>query len=101
MIIELNKKEYNIKYTLRGIFIFEQITGKSFSISNTMDEYLFFYSMLLANNKDTTLTFDEFIDILDEEPEKVKEFTDFLTATFKVNSQLSNKEEENEESGKN
>lgn len=68
--ITINGTEYNIKYTLRSLFIFEQITGKPFKIENLLDNYIFFYSMLLACNseKENIITWDEFIDALDADP---------------------------------
>ena len=51
--ITINGKNYNIKYSLRALFIFEQITNKSFEIKTLLDNYIFFYSMILASNKDS------------------------------------------------
>lgn len=65
--ITINDKQYQIKYTLRALFIFEQITGRAFSINTLLDNYLFFYSLLLACNDDV-LSWDEFIDALDKDP---------------------------------
>lgn len=67
MKITINEKQYKIKYTLRALFIFEQITGKPFNIGTLLDNYIFFYSIILANNDDA-LTWDEFIDALDNDP---------------------------------
>lgn len=65
--ITINGKEYKVKYTIRALFIFEQITGKAFSVKTLLDNYLFFYSMLLANNEDV-LGWEEFLDALDNDP---------------------------------
>lgn len=67
MKVTINNKEYKIKYTLRALFIFEQITGKSFNLETLLDNYIFFYSIIVANNDDV-LTWDEFIDALDNDP---------------------------------
>jgi len=76
--IKINGKDYNIKYTIRSLFIFEQITGKSFEIKTLLDNYVFFYSMLLACNTDDVLTWDEFIDALDEDPTILKQMNDVV-----------------------
>lgn len=65
--ITINGKEYKVKYTIRALFIFEQLTGKAFSVTTLLDNYLFFYSMLLANNEDV-LGWEEFLDALDNDP---------------------------------
>ena len=53
--IKINGTDYKFKYTIRSLFIFEQITGRPFKIETLMDNYLFYYSMLLANNPDNAL----------------------------------------------
>lgn len=69
--IKIKGKNYNIKYTIRALFIFEQITGKAFRIETLLDNYLFFYSMILANNQDKAdiLSWDDFLDALDNDPQ--------------------------------
>lgn len=67
MKITINGKDYKVKYTIRALFIFEQITGRTFEIKTILDNHLFFYSMILANNPDTPLDWDEFIDALDSD----------------------------------
>lgn len=73
--IKINGKDYNIKYTIRALFIFEQITKRPFSIKTLLDNYIFFYSMILANNKDNILEWDEFIDALDSDSSLLQELT--------------------------
>lgn len=82
--INIKGKDYNYKYSLRALFIFERITGRPFALNDTMDTFTFFYSMLLANNEDLSniLTFDEFIDECDEQPEIGNEMGDYLLAYF-------------------
>lgn len=71
----INNKEYTVKYTIRALFIFERITGKSFGINSLLDNYLFFYSMILANNPDNPLSWDEFIDALDNDKTLLKQLS--------------------------
>lgn len=68
--IKIKGKNYNLKYTIRALFIFEQITGKPFKIETLLDNYVFFYSIILANNmeKENIISWDEFIDELDKNP---------------------------------
>ena len=76
--IEINGKNYKLKYTIRSLFIWEQITGKSFKIENMLDNYIFFYSMILANNPDETLDWDTFLDALDADPTLFKKMSDII-----------------------
>jgi hypothetical protein len=66
--ITINGIEYKVKYTIRALFLFEQITGKAFAISTLLDNYLFFYCIILANNQDVSLEWDAFLNALDENP---------------------------------
>ncbi len=84
--------ELKLKYTNRSIMIFEAITGKAFNITSLTDQYLFFYSILLANNKDVfEITFDDFIDLLDDQPEAMVHFGEWLTCAIKMNNQFTEK----------
>ena len=71
-------QDYKLKYTLRALFIYEQVTGKIFKLETVTDEYLFFYRILAANNPDMQLTFDELIDAIDEDMNLMLEFQSFL-----------------------
>ena len=78
MDITIKDKTYKLKYTLRALFIYEQITGKVFEMKTITDEYLFFYCLLLANNPDTSLSFDELIDSMDEDMNLMLQYREFL-----------------------
>ena len=71
-------QDYKLKYTLRALFIYEQITGKAFELKTITDEYLFFYCILMANNPDSSLTFEELIEAVDEDMGIMVEFQNFL-----------------------
>lgn len=93
--IVINDIEYKYKYSIRALFIFEKIAGKIFSLNGLMDFYIFYYSMILANNPDAVLSFDEFIDACDENPEISIEFSSYLDAYFKQQEQFNSSKEDN------
>lgn len=76
--MKIKGQDYKLKYTLRALFIYEQITGKVFELKTVTDEYLFFYCILAANNPEMQLTFDELIDAIDENMGIMLEFQNFL-----------------------
>lgn len=78
MELTINGKQYKAKYTIRALFIFEQITGKPFDIKTLLDNYIFFYSIILANNPDNVLDWDEFLDALDNDKELLVQFTGII-----------------------
>lgn len=77
--IIINDKKYKIKYTIRALFVWEQITGKAFKIESLLDNYIFYYSMLIANNPDDVIDWDEFINLLDDNPNLLQEFGNILS----------------------
>ena len=84
--MRINNKDYKLKYTLRALFIYEQITGKVFSLQTITDEYLFFYCILLANNPDMDLTFDDLISAIDEDTNIIIEFQHFMKSELEKQS---------------
>jgi hypothetical protein len=58
--------------------VFEQITNKIFKIETITDEYIFMYCLIIASNRDIQLTFDEFINICDEDIELVHNISTFI-----------------------
>lgn len=80
----INGKEYAVKYTIRALFIFEQITGKPFKIETLLDNYIFFYSMLLASNRDNVLQWDDFLDALDADRTLFQKLNDIVAEQEKA-----------------
>lgn len=86
MEIQIKGTAYNIRYTIRAMFVFEQITGKVFRLENLTDYYLFYYSLLVANNPDLQMTFEDFINECDDEPALVIQLQDFLSKEMEKQS---------------
>ena len=82
MTITIKGNEYNVKYTIRSMFIFEKITKKQFKIDSLIDWYVLYYCIILANNTDTTLTLDEFIDACDDDTSIVTKMQSYLSKVF-------------------
>ena len=87
--ITLNGKDYILKYTLRAFFIFENITGAPFQPGKSLDEYILFYSFLLAGNKDSfTMDFEAFIELCETDLSIFDQFKEFISNEMKLRSQL-------------
>lgn len=94
MTITIKGNEYNVKYTIRSMFIFEKITKKQFKIESIMDWYILYYCIILANNMDTTLTFDEFIDACDDDTSIVTKMQSYLSKVFEQRAMFANDKDE-------
>lgn len=78
--INIGGKEYNLKMSFRNYILFEKMAEKSFTSYNSIsDMLLLFYCCLLAHNDSFSITFDEFIDIIDESPDALTEFCEFIS----------------------
>lgn len=91
--IKINGKEYKVKYTLRALFIFEQITGKPFEMKTLLDNYVFFYSLILANNENI-LEWNEFIDALDNDPSIFTQINELVNNSTKLEELIDGKEDD-------
>ena len=76
--ILINGKEYPIKYGIRSMLIQEQITQKPFSLDNMNEQLVFLYSCLLAADNELTMSYEEFLDAIDEDMSIIIRFGQYL-----------------------
>lgn len=94
MKITINNHEVELKKSFRSYVIYESITDKIFAPKTMSDIITYFYSVVLSSDKDTNLTFDEFIDWLDENENALNDFEQWLTKINEVDSQFQSKKKE-------
>jgi hypothetical protein len=85
--IAFGNKEYKVGPSSRGIILVEEAFGCG--IDEVKETYgnickVFYYLLKACNQESFTLTFEEFLDLIDEHNEALQEFNDFLV---KVNSE--------------
>jgi len=79
--IKINKEGFILKQSFRALLEFETRTGKSAfaSSSNVTDSVMFFYCMLVASNPERfTMSHEEFLNQLDEDPSLFVKFNDYV-----------------------
>ena len=86
--ILINGKEYKIKYGIRSMLIQEQITQKPFSLDNMNEQLVFLYSCLLAADNELTMTYEEFLDAVDEDMSIIIRFGQYLAEQQKKESNI-------------
>lgn len=91
--VTINRKKYKVKNTLRSMFLFEAITKKAFTLSTLMDNYIYMYSILLANNSGMELTWDDFIDAVEKNPSIITEMSKIIEHQGEVKSVIADDEE--------
>lgn len=94
MKIKIQEKEIELKKTFRSYIIFESITDKIFAPKTMSDVVTYFYCVVLASDRNLELTFDEFIDWLDENEDALNDFEQWLTKINEVDSQFNAKKKE-------
>ena len=72
-------KDYEVRYNLRSMLVFEQITDKPFEVKTLLDTYILFYSCLVSVKTNPSLDFDNFIDWCSNHPETIEEFKDLIS----------------------
>jgi hypothetical protein len=85
--MKMDSNLQKIKFSIRSIFIFEQLTDKAFEIKTTSDIYTYYYSCLLAG-KEYNKTFDEFIDDCDDNVDAIKWFLSEFSKKNKIDEQF-------------
>lgn len=101
MVIKVKDKEIKMKYSFRSMMIYEKIAGSSFAPKGITEILIYFYSTILASDKDSTLTFEEFMEWIDEHPKELNDFSTWLTETLTKNSVINEGVEgEGDKSGK-
>lgn len=81
--ITISGTQYKVKQSFRSLMLFEEMTNKALA---QMDETvadilkLFFCILKGSNMKTFTYSFEEFLDIMDEQPDAFSQFTEYLQA---------------------
>ena len=90
MKVTIKEQEVTLRYSMRALFQYENITGQSFNPKTLQDFCTFFYCVLVSSNKDLDLTFDDFIDeVIDPNPQVMNCFAEWLNSTMQKNNFLS------------
>lgn len=76
--VTINDKVYKVVYNLKGLFTYEEMAGHPYKGEKTIDTYLLLYAILVANNDEFVMGFDEFIEYCDTDLEVYNTFLDVL-----------------------
>lgn len=92
MKINIKGKEIELKYTFRTLMIYEKIMGGTFNPQGLTEIIAYFYSTIMASDKNSTLSFDDFMDWIDENPQAIQEFSEWLMSVMQRNGYINNPE---------
>lgn len=91
MTITINEKEITLKNTLRCLLMYENIAEKSFKPETLNDIVTFFYCVVISSCKDYSITFEDFMDWLDDNIAELTNFTLWMQSTSDTTEQLKKK----------
>lgn len=79
MVINIKGKDVTLKYTFKSMMMYENITNKAFAPSTLTEVIIFMFCVIIASDKSAQLTFEELIDIVDDNPSLLEDFSEWLT----------------------
>lgn len=88
MKITIKDKEIELKQTIRALMLYENIENKTFNPTTTTDFVTYMYCVVVASSKDYSISFEDFMDAIDENPDKLKEFSEWLISTSQNQNKL-------------
>ena len=94
MTIKINDKDVKLKFSMRSLMLYENIQNKSFNPTTTTEILVFFYCVIMSSDKDLHFSFNEFLDMIDDNPYLMTEFSEWLTAETVKNNSLSKEQDE-------
>ena len=91
MEIKINDKTIQLKKSFRSLIAYESATGKAFNPSTITESIMYFYCVIISSDSDLELSFDTFMDWLDDNPMALQEFTEWIVEHNKVDNTLTKK----------
>ena len=88
MTVNLNNKQITLKNSFRAMMMYENINGSTYLGGGLTEAITYFYCVVVTSSKDYELSYDEFVNYLDENPDKLQEFSKWVTEISKNQNQL-------------
>ena len=86
MIVNIKGKDIELKYTIRALMMYENMMENTFNPQGVTDMVTFFYCIVLASSKDYSITFDEFIDYIDNSNYVLNDFKEWISKVIENNN---------------
>lgn len=90
MKIKIKDLEITLKNSFRSLIIYEAMTKKTFKPETITDVIVYFFSVISASANPQQVDWDDFMNWLDENPNAISEFQNWLTSTMTFNGQFGN-----------
>lgn len=91
MTITIKDKTITLKKTFRSLIAYESAMGKTFNPTTITESIMYFYCVIISSDSDIELSFDNFMDWLDENPTALQDFTQWLIEQNTIENKLTKK----------
>lgn len=91
MEIKIKDNELTLKHTFRSMIMYENIMDKSFTPNGMTEILVYFYCVILASKKDLDLKYEDFLDWIDDNPNEVINFTQWMSEYNQVQDHIKKK----------
>lgn len=88
MKITINNKEIELKVGMRAFMLFEQMAEKTYAPETLTDMLMFYYAVVYSSDKSKSITWDMFIDWIDENNDSINEFNEFINQYNERNNKV-------------
>lgn len=88
MKVKIKDKEIELKYSIRALIMYENIAEKTFTSASLTDTLMYFYCVIMSSSKDYAITWEEFLDWIDENSNVLQEFVEWLQTISKNQNKL-------------
>lgn len=98
--VKINNKNYNVKYTVRALFLYEQITKKPFTLNElnyVLNRYIFAYCVILASNTEDVIEWDDFVSACDKDTTLLEKIDKIILEQQKLNEMINGEEEDSDD----
>ena len=77
-VVSINGVDYILRRSIKNQIYFEAMSKGNVEITTTFGVVLMFFATIMANNRDCQLTLEEFMDALDEDPDLMVVWSEWL-----------------------
>lgn len=91
MNITIKEKEITLKKTFRSIIAYESATNKVFNPISLSEIIMYLYCVIIASDTELELSYDEFIDWLDQNENILNEFSQWIVNSNNTEDKLTKK----------
>lgn len=91
MNITINNKKVELKKTFRSVIAYEQAMKQVFNPTTLSEVIMYFYCVIIASDTELEVTYDDFLNWLDDNPNSLKDFTEWLKMMNEIDNTVAKK----------